>query len=115
MRALSPLPAFADHRDFDRTYAAAMRKTYSDIGDMVTWLGWGTSRQLAKLLERAGRDLSRGRFVRRTEQARKVRTGILPALNFTRRDHMGGRGIHVLKARCRDERWHTLLRFKRGF
>ena len=115
MQALAPLPAFADRDDFDPTFSAAMRELYQDQGDMVTWLGWGTSRQLAKLLERAGRDLSRRRFVRRTERAKRVKTGILPALRFKPRDHLGGRGVHVLAVRCRDERWHTKLRFKRGF
>ncbi|HWL65158.1 MAG TPA: ABC transporter substrate-binding protein [Actinomycetota bacterium] len=114
-KVLSPLPAFDDHREFDDNYSKAMQEIYNDTGDMVTWLGWGTSRQLAKLLERAGRDLSRRRFVRSSERARDIRTGILPALNFSPRDHFGGKGVHVLEARCTDERWHTKLRFKRGF
>ncbi len=114
-RFLNPLPAFVDRDDFDPTYAKAMKRLYSDRGDMITWLGWGTSRQLAKLLKRAGRKLTRARFVRRTERARRVRTGILPALNFNPNDHFGGRGVHVLGASCRLNRWRTVERFKRGF
>ncbi len=111
----SPLPAFVDRNEFDRTYSRAMRRIHSGRGDAITWLGWATARHLAKLLDRAGRDLSRNRFVNRTERAKRVRTGIMPALNFRPRDHFGGRATHVLRARCSDGRWHTSARFKRDF
>ena len=114
-RFLSPLPAYASRDSFDRRHDRAMRKVYGGDGDSMTWLGWAGSKAVRKLLEKAGRDLSRDRFVRKAEQARRVRTGILPRFGFTRRDHFGGRATHVLKVDCRARRWTTLRRFVSDF
>jgi ABC-type branched-subunit amino acid transport system substrate-binding protein len=114
-RFFSPLPAFADRDRFDPNYSRAMRETYDSEGDTISWLGWATSRHLAKLLRRPGRKLTRRRFVAKTERARKVKTGVLPTLRFTRRDHFGGRAIYVLKPDCGTGRWVTAGRAKRRF
>ena len=114
-KVLSPLPAFGDRSEFDRRYSRTMRRIYGEQGDTITWLGWATSKQLARLLDRAGRDLTRARFIRRTERARRVRTGVMPSLNFTPRDHYGANETHVVRASCRHRRWVTRARFKRGF
>jgi ABC-type branched-subunit amino acid transport system substrate-binding protein len=114
-RFFSPLPAFVDRKEFDRNYARAMNRLYSKRGDAISWLGWATSRPLAKLLNRSGRHLTRKRFIRRTEKSRLIRTGVLPRIRFRPRDHFGGRGIHVLAPNCTDDRWHTRARFKQDF
>lgn len=111
----SPLPAFGNRNEFDATYSRAMRSIYETQGDNISWLGWATSRQLAKLLERGGRALTRRRFVTRTERARHVRTEIMPGLNFRPSDHFGANATHVLRASCRRERWLTVGRFRHGF
>ena len=114
-RFFSPLPAYVDRNEFDRNYARAMRRLYSERGDAISWLGWATSRPLAKLLKRTDRHLTRKRFIRRAEKSRLIRTGVIPRIRFRPRDHFGGQGIHVLAANCRDRRWHTRARFKRDF
>ena len=111
----SPVPAFVDRNDFDRTYSRASRRIYEDQGDSISWLGWATSRALAKALAHAGRRLTRDRFISRTERLGRLRTGIMPTLRFRPRDHFGGRATHVLTAKCRDKRWHTTGTFKRDF
>jgi branched-chain amino acid transport system substrate-binding protein len=114
-RFFSPIPAFVDRNEFDRSYGRAMRRLYSERGDAISWLGWATSRPLAKLLNRAGRKLTRKRFIRRAERSRLIKTGVLPRIRFRPRDQFGGLGTHVLAPNCRDERWHTRARFKQDF
>ena len=114
-KSLTPLPAFVDRDEFDRTYSRAMRRLYDGQGDMISWLGWSASRQLARLLGRTGRNLTRRTFIRSTERAHRVRTGVMPALNFRPRDHFGANQTHVVTARCSDRKWHTTATFKRGF
>ncbi|MDQ3940511.1 MAG: ABC transporter substrate-binding protein, partial [Actinomycetota bacterium] len=112
---LSPLPAFAGRDRFDRRHDRAMQTVFGRRGDAITWLGWATGRATAKMLRRAGRDLTRRRFVGVAEQTGRFRTRILPGFDLSARDHFGGRAIHVLEARCRDRRWHTVRRFVRDF
>ncbi|MDP9067287.1 MAG: ABC transporter substrate-binding protein [Actinomycetota bacterium] len=116
-RFLSPLPAFIDRDSFDRTYDRAVEKVYpeSSGGDSVVWLGWATSKALKDMLELPGRRLTRQRFIRRAQSGRTMKTGILPPARFTRRDRFGGRSTHLLEARCRDQRWHTVRRFVSDF
>ena len=114
-RFLSPLPAFGDRASFDVGHDRAMQRVYGGNGDSITWLGWAGSKAIRKLLENAGQNLSRRRFERRTERDRSVRTHILPRFGFTPRDHLGGRGTHVLKLDCAKERWVTIRRFVNDF
>ena len=114
-RFLSPLPAFADRDEFDRRHDRAMQAVYGERGDAITWLGWAGSKAIRRLLEGAGRDLSRGGFARTTENDRRVVTGIFPPFGFTPRDHFGGRAVHLIKANCQRERWVTKRRFVRDF
>jgi ABC-type branched-subunit amino acid transport system substrate-binding protein len=112
---LSPVPAFAGRDRFDLKHDRAMRAIYNEKGDSITWLGWATSVATAKMLDRAGRDLTRRRFVRRLEGTGGFKTAILPRFRFRPNDHFGGNAIHVLRARCNDKRWHTVRTFVRDF
>jgi hypothetical protein len=114
-RFVSPMPAFSDRHRFDPAFARAMKSIYGERGDHVAWLGWAAAKAAARLLENTGRNLTGDRFVRSTERSRRVRTGVLPMISFRKDDHFGGRGVHVLRARCRDERWHTIRTFEKGF
>ncbi len=114
-RFLSPVPAFANRDSFDRRHDRAMRRVYGERGDSITWLGWAGSRALRKMLERAGRDLSRRHFERRVEQSGTFRTGIIPPFRFTPKDHFAGRKTHVLKIDCETRRWTTKRRFVSDF
>jgi branched-chain amino acid transport system substrate-binding protein len=113
-RFLTFLPAFRDRNRFGPRHDRAMSQIYSDPGDYITWQGWSTSKVIKKMLDRAGRHLTRRRFVRSTERAR-FRSAILPQVRFEPRDHFGGRGVHVLRASCQDRRWHTVRAFVRDF
>ena len=114
-RFLSPIPAFEDRDDFDRRHDRAMRAVYDKRGDSMTWLGWSASVAIGKLLDNAGRDLGRRSFTTRTERKRNFVTDILPRFGFTPRDHLGGRGTHVLKANCSERGWVTVRRFVSDF
>jgi len=114
-RFLSPVPAFANRDSFDPRHDRAMRRIYDKKGDSITWLGWAGSEAIRKMLERAGRDLTKKRFIRRVERARRIRTGIIPPFGFTPEDHFGGKRIHVLDVDCSQRRWRTVRRFVKDF
>lgn len=116
-RFLSFLPAFEDRDRFDPVYDRAMNTVYpnEDSGDAVVWLGWATSKALKDMLDLPGRRLTRKRFIRLAQSGKTMRTGILPAVRFTKNDHFAGNATHVLRARCTDERWHTIRSFVKDF
>ena len=114
-RFLSPLPAFADRDRFDPKFDRAYRAFYPGSGDDFVWLGWAVSKALRDMLDKGGRDLTRRGFVRRNEGADAIRTEILPPARFTRSDHFGGRGTHLLKLDCDRNRWETKRTFVRRF
>ncbi len=114
-RFFSPVPAYEDRDDFDKAHDRAMQVIHDDEGDSITWLGWATAKATGKMLDRGGRELTRRRFENRVERSRRFRTGVLPRFRFTPRDHLGGNAIHVLRARCSDEKWHTIRRFVSSF
>ena len=113
---VSPVPSFAERNSFNRTHDRALNKIYPEAGngDSMTWMGWATSQALKDMLAQPGRRLTRARFARRV-LGETMRTGILPPVRFTRKDHFGGNSTHLLKARCSDERWHTVRRFVKDF
>lgn len=111
---LSPIPAFHDRDSFDARHDRAMQRVYGAGGDTTTWFGWALSKALKRMLQEPGRRLTRARFERRAERSR-FRTGILPKVRFRPNDHFGGRGVHLLRADCSNERWHTARRFVSDF
>ena len=113
---VSPMPSFAERNSFDRTHDRALKRVYPEEGngDSTTWMGWATSQALKDMLEQTGRRLTRAGFARRV-LGDTMRTGILPPVRFTRKDHFGGNSTHLLKARCSDKRWHTVRRFLKDF
>ena len=111
----SPFPAWVDRNKFDSEYDKAMQAVYGGTGDDFVWLGWGASKQLATLLEEAGKNLTREGFIASTEKARNLKTGIMPDLNFAPNDHLGANQVHVSEAKCSDRRWHTIQSFVSDF
>ncbi len=116
-RFLSFLPAFEDRDRFDPVYDRAMNTVYPNegSGDAVVWLGWATSKALKDMLDLPGRRLNRERFIRFAQSGKTMRTGVLPAVRFTKTDHFAGNSTHVLRARCADQRWHTIRSFVKDF
>jgi ABC-type branched-subunit amino acid transport system substrate-binding protein len=107
-RFFSPLPAFGDRADYDPTFELAMAAIYpTGPKDGVVWQGWSTAKQIAEMLRATGPRLTTRSFISGVEAASDLSTGILPALDFTPRDHFGASQTHVLAPRCSDERWHT--------
>ncbi len=107
----SPMPAWIDRNKFDREYDKAMEAVYGGQGDDLVWLGWSVSKQIRALLENAGRNLTRERFIAATEHLRNVKTPAMPVLNYSPNDHLGAEQMHLIEARCSDSRWHTVQSF----
>lgn len=55
-------------------------------------LGYGGAKILVEGLKRAGKDLTREKFISALETLRDFQTGVLPPVTFTKTDHDGGRG-----------------------
>lgn len=113
-RFLSPIPAFVDRGSFDRRHDRAMQRVYGTGGNATTWFGWALSKAIKQMLEEPGRKLTRGRFERRVERA-GFSTGVLPGVRFRPGDHFGGRGLHLLRIDCTDDRWRTARSFVNDF
>ncbi|HEU4480841.1 MAG TPA: ABC transporter substrate-binding protein, partial [Actinomycetota bacterium] len=113
-RAFSATPAFHDRDDFDRRYDRAVRATDTPQSDSTVWLGWAVGRRIAKMLDIAGRDLTRKRFARRLGDA-TLKPKIMPKVRFGTRDNFGARHVHLLRADCSRDRWVTARSFASGF
>lgn len=113
-RFLSPIPAFADRGSFDPRHNRAMRRVFGVGGDTTTWFGWALSKALKRMLDEPGRKLTRARFEHTVERS-GFGTGVLPRVRFRPRDHFGGRGMHLLRVDCSDDRWHTARSFVNDF
>jgi branched-chain amino acid transport system substrate-binding protein len=112
---LSPYPAFVDRDRFDPNFDRALKAFYPDrSGDDTMWKLWAHQKVIAKMLRRSGGYPTRNRFVRRVARS-DFRTGIGPLLHYRPSDHFGARSTHLLRARCRDQRLHTVRSFVRDF
>jgi branched-chain amino acid transport system substrate-binding protein len=116
-RFLSPFPAVVDSNRFDKNFRRAVARFYPEegTGDSFMWQGWATAKMVARMLNLAGRNLSRERFIHGTERADGLRTGITSRLTFSPKDHLGARSTHLLRAGCSPPRWHTARPFVRDF
>lgn len=112
--ALSYVPAFADRDSYDDTHDKAMQKLYGEGGDDTTWAGWAMGRNIAEMLGKAPRGLSRGSFTRAVTEA-TIATGIGPRLPFGSGGSFVARQAHLLRADCAEERWLTREAFVSDF
>lgn len=111
----SSYPGVAESNRFDPDFRRAVNRFYPDATpDDYMWQLWAIDKAIAKMLRLPGMRLTRERFIARVERA-DIRTGILPVLRYSPRDHFGAKAIHVLEATCADEQWHTIGTFKSDF
>lgn len=118
----SPFPAWADIGRFDTDFKKAVREVFPDKGDGddIMLIPWGLSKILAEMLEAAGRNLTRERFIYFAQQLRNLKTGVYPPVSFSPTDHFGGTQVHLNEAHCSgyktgDNRWHTIQAFVSDF
>ncbi len=113
---LSPYPALMDSDRFDDRFRKAVERFHpGTTPDDFMWQLWALDRVIAKMLDRAGRELTRDRFINRLERADRIYTGVGPTLHYEPDDHFGARDAHLLRASCTDKRWHTARSFVRNF
>ena len=104
----SPFPGIDRAPAMDPEFAEAVRgKQWDDIYVAV----WALVKTSAKLLERAGPDLTRAGFVASTEATTNLAAGMAPVLSYTPNDHFGARHTHVLRANCAKQQFETLATF----
>lgn len=111
----SSYPGVSESNRFDPDFRRAVNKFYPEATpDDYMWQLWAIDKAIAKMLRLPGSRLTRDRFIARVERA-DIRTGILPVLRYSPRDHFGAKATHVLEARCADQQWHTVATFKSDF
>jgi len=79
------------------TFRNIFMKTYPDLADkpgspnFYDVLGYSGMKIFLEGLKRAGRDLTREKFISALETLRNFETGVLPPVTFTSTDHEGDR------------------------
>src|SRR5207244_798857 len=100
----NPSPAWQDRNRFDpsfeRAIAAARRQDPNFPDDDIVWLEWGLMKDVAQLLQAAGKDPTRQGFMVAAERG-QVQTGDYPPLRFSPTDHFGAREVHVIENVCK--------------
>lgn len=95
----SPVPGVDIAASLDPEFRAATNNDPAKFDDIYVAL-WNAVKTVVDLLQRAGPDLTRAGFVKSTENATNIKTGIGPELNFSPTDHFGADQVHVLRADC---------------
>ena len=111
---LSYVPAYKDRDRFDSRHDKAMRSVHGENGDDTTWAGWAMGRDLAAMLRKAPRKLTRRSFTRTVTDA-TIRTGVGPPLPYKGRGSFAARQAHLVGADCSIDRWDTKKAFASGF
>ena len=115
----SPFPAHVDIDKYDSEFKKAVQAIYPEEnngqGDDFMLLGWAAAKVGGELFERAGKNLTRGGFIESTANAKNVKTGTMPVLNYTPSDRFGANTVTVAEARCSDAKWHTLQTYTSNF
>ena len=111
----SMFPAWADIDRFDADFKKAVQAVFPEKGggDDIMVIPWGMSKVIAKLLEGAGKNLTRGSFIETASRAKNIETEVYPPVSFSPTDHFGGSQVYVSEAQCSgykagDNRWHTI-------
>lgn len=103
---LGPVPAFKDRNRFDDRHDKAMQAIYGENGDHTTWAGWALGKNIAKMFRAAPRSLTRRSFTKRVTEA-TIKTGISPALPYSKGGSFVAKRTHLLRADCSARRWNT--------
>jgi ABC-type branched-subunit amino acid transport system substrate-binding protein len=118
-RFFSPFPAHADIDKYDPDFKKAVQAIYPEEnngqGDDFMILGWAAAKVGGELFERAGKNLTRGGFIESTANAKNVKTGTMPVLNYTASDRYGASTTTVAEAKCSDAKWHTIQTYTSNF
>jgi ABC-type branched-subunit amino acid transport system substrate-binding protein len=118
-RFFSPFPAHADIDKYDSEFKKAVQAIYPEEnngqGDDFMILGWAAAKVGGELFERVGKNLTRGAFVETVQNAKNVKTGTMPTLNYSPTDHYGADTTMVAEARCSDAKWHTIQTYTSNF
>ena len=109
-KMFAPFPAWVDSNKYDPEFRQAVRAIYPEEndGDDFMWLGWSSAKAMHEMLLKAGKDLTREKFIYTMERG-DFFNGIGPHVSFTPEDHFGAGEVHVSEAKCsQDNRWHTI-------
>jgi branched-chain amino acid transport system substrate-binding protein len=104
----SPFPGIDKAPGLDPEFQQAVAgKQWDDIYVSL----WSVTKAVGKIIEAAGKDLTRAGFVSTAEKTTNLSTGMAPVLSYTSGDHFGARQVHVLQANCSKGAYDTLATF----
>lgn len=67
-----------------------------DIGVII----WGIEKLIGQMLQAAGKDLGRAKFMATLNSGKTFNNGVMPAVKFGANKRLGGTAMHLLEAQC---------------
>lgn len=110
----SPTPGLDVIDQLDPDFKKAYREVNGKEGDDIGILLWGLNKNLHKMFEQVGADLSRQSFISKIAMAR-IETNVYPTLQFSNANRFGASTVHLLKANCSTKQYSTEKTFASGF
>jgi hypothetical protein len=112
---LSPFPQLDVIDSLDADYRPAYAKHAGGEPDDIGLVEWGLNKVLHRMMDAAGRDLSRESFMTAMTSGRPFETNIFPVVSYDATIRFGAKTTHVLQADCESRRWKTAFQFVSGF
>lgn len=89
--------------EFDPAYRRKTGSAPDDIGLAL----WGAEKLVGSMLQAAGKDLSREKFLATLASGKRFDTGVYPGVQWSGNDHFGGTAMHLLRADCGARQYRT--------
>ncbi len=112
-RFLSPFPGLDDGAAGE--YQAAYQKQNGKAGDDIGFALWGVNAILGEMLNAAGQDLGRAKFISTLQSGKAFSGGVYPEAKYAPGKPFGGSAMHLLKADCGGRKYVTEAKNVSGF
>ena len=115
---LSPFPQLDVIDQMDPEFRPAYRKHGGAEPDDIGIALWGLNKALGVVLQDAGKDLGRAKFMATLRGGKKFETGVYPPFAYAAGKNFGGQSMHLLEADCSQgprSQYKTTARFVTGF
>ena len=100
---------------FDPDFKPSYQRLEGSAPDDTGILGWGLSKHVAKILEAAGKDLTREGFVATGQSGQQFASNVYPPGQYGPGAPFGAPQMHMLQADCASRTWKTIATFKDSF
>jgi glycine hydroxymethyltransferase len=112
---LSPFPQLDVIDKLDPDFKPAYTKHAGGTPDDIGLVEWGLNKVLHRMLDAAGKDLSRQSFLAGMTSGKEFVTNVFPTVSYDGVIRFGAKTTHVLEADCSSRTWKTAATFVNGF